>query len=53
MIVAKKMIQYTMEQAKEPVWACHCENTASAKMAEKLGFIKVAECTIIKSQFLS
>ena len=53
MIVAKKMIQYTMEQAKEPVWACHYENTASAKMAEKLGFIKVAECTIIKSQFLS
>lgn len=50
MIVANKMIQYTIEQAKAPVWACHYKNVASEKMAEKLGFIKVSECSIIKSK---
>lgn len=48
MIVAKKMIQYTLEQGKYPVWACHYKNAPSEKMAEKLGFVKVDECTIIK-----
>lgn len=51
MIVANKMIQYTIDQAKEPVWACHYKNVASEKMAEKLGFIKVSECSIIKSKY--
>lgn len=51
MIVANKMIQYIIEQAKEPVWACHYKNAASEKMAEKLGFIKVSECSIIKSKY--
>ncbi|MBD5503702.1 MAG: GNAT family N-acetyltransferase [Lachnospiraceae bacterium] len=51
MIVANKMIQYTTGQAKEPVWACHYKNTASEKMAEKLGFIKASECSIIKSKY--
>lgn len=51
MIVANKMIQYTIEQAKEPVWACHYKNVASEKMAEKLGFIKVSECSVIKSKY--
>lgn len=51
MIVANKMIQYTLEQAKQPVWACHYKNTASEKMAEKLGFIKVSECSVIKSKY--
>ena len=51
MIVANKMIQYTIEQAKEPVWACHYKNIASEKMAEKLGFVKVSECSIIKSKY--
>lgn len=48
MIVAKKMIQYTIDQAKKPVWACHYKNIASEKMAEKLGFVKVSECSVIK-----
>ena len=48
MMVANKMIQYTIEQAKQPVWACHYKNAASKKMAEKLGFIKVSECSVIK-----
>lgn len=48
MIVANKMIQYTLEQGKEPVWACHYNNTASEKMAERLGFVKVSECSVIK-----
>lgn len=50
MIVVNKMIQYTLEQGKEPVWACHYKNTASEKMAEKLGFVKVSECSAIKSK---
>ena len=50
-IVAKKMMQYAIGQAKKPVWACHYKNTASARMAEKLGFIKVAECSVIKSKY--
>lgn len=29
LIVAKKMIQYAIEQDKKPVWACHYMNTAS------------------------
>ena len=48
MIVASKMIRYTLEQGKNPVWACHCKNIASEKMAESLGFVKEDECTIIK-----
>lgn len=48
LLVAKKMIQYTMQQEKKPVWACHYKNIASEKMAEKLGFVKTSECSIIK-----
>lgn len=51
MMVAKRMIQYIIEQAKEPVWACHCKNVASKKMAEKMGFIKTSECFVIKSKY--
>lgn len=43
-----KLIQYTFEQGKKPVWACHYTNIASRKIAEKLGFQKVNECMIIK-----
>ncbi len=50
MIVAKKMIQYAMAQSKQPVWACHYKNSASEKMAEKLGFVKVTECLVIKKK---
>lgn len=49
MIVANKMIQATIGLGKKPVWACHYKNAASKKMAEKLGFVQVAECSIIKS----
>ncbi len=49
-IVAKKMVQYTIEQSKKPVWACHYKNNASAKMAEKLGFVKMSECSVIKKK---
>lgn len=48
MIVAQKMMQFTIEQGRKPVWACHYQNAASAKMAEKLGYVKTCECTIIK-----
>lgn len=49
MFVAKKMIQYTIAQGKKPVWACHYKNIASERIAEKLDFIKLSECSIIKS----
>lgn len=45
---AGKMVQYALEQGKEPVWACHCANLASGKLAEKLGFSKVSECSVLK-----
>jgi len=48
-IVANEMIQYTLQQGKKPVWACHCKNTASEKMAEKLGFVKIGECFVLKA----
>ena len=47
-IVSKAMIKYVLEQGKTPVWACHYKNIASAKLADKLGFDKVAECFVIK-----
>lgn len=50
-MVAKKMIQYVISQGKNPVWACHYENTASEKMAGTLGFIKKAQCFVIKSKY--
>lgn len=45
---AAKMIQYTIERGKKPVWACHSQNTASAATAVKLGFVKKSECSIIR-----
>lgn len=52
LIVAQKMIEFTVKQEKNPVWACHYKNTASEKTAEKLGFVKVSECSVIKSKLL-
>lgn len=51
LVVAQKMIQYTIGQEKEPVWACHYQNAASERMAEKLGFVKVSECAVIKCKY--
>lgn len=50
LIVANKMIRYSMNQNKSPVWACYYKNIASARMAEKLGFVKAAECCTIKKK---
>ncbi|MDE7364383.1 MAG: GNAT family N-acetyltransferase, partial [Ruminococcus sp.] len=47
-IVSDKMIQYCFQQHKRPVWACHSNNIASQKLAEKVGFVKVSECFTIK-----
>lgn len=49
-IAAKTMIKYILSENKKPVWACHSQNTASAKLAEKIGFKKVSECSIIKNK---
>lgn len=50
-IAAKKMIEYCFERDKRPVWACHSENTASWKLAEKLGFMQTAKCFTVKKNF--
>lgn len=45
---AKMMIKYAYDVGKSPVWACHCNNAASKRLAEKIGFAKTSECSIIK-----
>ena len=40
----------TLEQGKAPVWACRCGNLASGKLAEKLGFFKILECSVLKKR---
>ena len=47
-IVSDKMVQYCFQQHKRPVWACHSNNIASQKLAEKVGFVKTSECFTIK-----
>lgn len=49
-IVAKAMLEYILSENKRPVWACHYQNLASAKLAKKLGFDKIAECYVINSK---
>ncbi len=49
-IASKAMIKYILAENKKPVWACHSQNTASAKLAERIGFKKVSECSIIKNK---
>lgn len=44
---AGKMAAYVLSIGKKPVWACHSENIASRKTAEKIGFEKVGECSTI------
>lgn len=50
-ILANRMIQYAFEEGKMPVWACHYKNVASEKLAKKIGFVKKAECSIIKNKY--
>ena len=47
---AQQMIQYSIAQNKRPVWSCHAENAASRRLAEKLGFVKTAECITVKER---
>lgn len=49
---AEKMIQYCFEQSKRPIWSCDVNNTASLKIAEKLGFVKSSEYITIRRQIL-
>ena len=41
---AKAMIAYCLGENKRPVWACSSENEGSRRLAEKVGFVKTAEC---------
>mgnify|MGYP001627424350 CR=1 FL=1 len=36
--VCSALIDYCIEKRHEPIWACRLENTASYKLAQKLGF---------------
>ena len=45
---AEKMIGFCFEQHKRPVWSCDANNTASQKIAEKLGFVKHSEYFTIR-----
>ena len=47
-ITAIRMLQYCFQQNKRPVWACDSNNTASQKLAEKIGFEKTAECYTVR-----
>ena len=47
-VAAASMIRYVLAQQKRPVWACDAANTASQKLAEKLGFVRTGECTTIR-----
>ncbi len=45
---ASELAEHTLSQGIQPTWACHSENTASCRTAEKIGFVKKCECTIFK-----
>ncbi len=47
-IVSRAMINYVLGENKIPTWACHYQNIASAKLAQKLGLIKIEECAVIR-----
>lgn len=49
-IAANQMIRCCFEEHKRPVWSCDEGNSASRKLAEKLGFVRVSEYTTIKKQ---
>jgi len=41
--VCSALIDYCLERNLEPIWACRLENTASYKLAKKLGFVPLLE----------
>ena len=45
---ASAMIRDTLLRGKQPVWACHAENTGSRKLAEALGFLMCGQCTTVR-----
>lgn len=45
--VACKMVDFALSVGKKPVWACHADNIASQKTAERAGFVKVRECRTV------
>lgn len=42
-IVCRKLIEYSLDHGKEPVWSCRKGNMASYKLAAKVGFIPTLE----------
>ena len=49
-LAAEQMIRYCLEQGKCPVWSCDTGNSASRRLAEKLGFSVLSGYTTIKRQ---
>ncbi len=47
-VVSRSMVNYVLSENKTPLWACHYQNTGSIKLAEKLGFKKTEECTVVR-----
>ena len=45
-----RMTEYCLAQNKRPVWACDASNAASRRLAEKLGFGIVSECTTVRRE---
>ena len=39
-IAAGEMLREALRQGRRPVWACHAGNTGSARLAERLGFVR-------------
>ncbi len=45
---AEKMIRFCFEHNKHPVWSCDVHNTASQRIALKLGFVRSSEYITIR-----
>jgi RimJ/RimL family protein N-acetyltransferase len=46
--VCSALIDYCLQNNYEPVWSCRFENTASYRLAQKLGFEPVSTRTYYK-----
>lgn len=48
--VAGKMCEAVLALGKKPIWSCSSFNLASSKTAEKVGFERVREKTVIRKK---
>lgn len=50
---ATAMVHEILKQNKKPVWACHAQNIGSAKLAQQIGFVKTAQCDVIRRKVIN